>query len=531
MFENYPFPTPRPHARETIEKVEKAIADKKRFILIGAPTGSGKSSTAVAVARTLKSVILTPTRILQDQYANTPQFDKEYTIKGKSNYNCGLHPHMKVDEAVCCSDIVADNNRSIIPFPLPESVGNLAKALKSQCAAREACPYYTKIYNIGKVPGAVPNFDLFFRIKQYQGSNWGTDMGKCLVIDEAHQLISKAKDVFGFTCSNMQVSKLFGPAAVRHKDETVLDWLTRLKKLASDELKEETDGKKVSKIDAFHKRVDYVLAQDLSNVKKFYIEDLEDEIEIKPLDMRYLKDKIFFPFETVIMLSATFPDNFTELLGITSDECIRIDVPSFFSVTNRPIVSFVDLPVVNKETVLNEVDPTIECLDKILNHHKDHKGIIHTGNYKFLMQLKGIYGSNRRMIWVNQEDAKDERFKYHTESPHPTVLVTPSFMEGVDLKDDLARFGILLKMPYPALDEYAKRMMKIFPSWYNSTTALSICQAYGRQVRNENDWARFYILDGMFGKMYLRAKRSFSEYFREALVSADTKTFFSSPME
>ena len=532
MFEHHPFPKARPYAEETIKQIAAAFKKNgKRFVLVEAATGSGKSALAVTVARALKAPILTPTKVLQEQYANTPEFDREYTIKGKSNYQCGLKHlgHMTVEQAVCCSDAVTDNSRELIEFSLPKEPANLARILKTKCAAAGICPYYTKVYQIEKVPGAVPNYDLFFRLKKYPNTTWGVDMGSVLVMDEAHQLLTKIRENFSFKYSSVLAVKLLGKKAARSPAEPPKEWLLRLEAAASKKLKDETDPKRAVQYDSFVKRVNTILAEDIENERRFYIDDRVAELEIKPLDIRFLKEKIFYPFQKILLLSATFPSNFKELLGITDAESETIIVPSVFSVAQRPTLVLEDLPILNKDTVLAKNSPAIQVLDLILDRHAKDKGIIHTGNYKFLEQLQGLYRKDKRFLWVGRGDNKEERLAQHASSKKPTILVSPSMMEGVDLKDDLARFGVLLKVPFPALDEYAQRMKRIFPSWYNSVTALAICQAYGRQVRSETDWAKFYILDGMFLNLMSRSVRSFSPYFAESVQVTTTEALRAQP--
>jgi Rad3-related DNA helicase len=528
LLDFYPFPTTRPGTEEALSQIKNAFDSGKKFVLVDAPTGAGKSGLAVAYARKHRSVILTPTKILQEQYANTEQFTNEYTIKGKSNYYCGLKglTHTKVNEAVCVSDQVADLSRQLIPLKLPTGKGKIAKALKEKCVEGGICPYYTKIYNIDKVPGAVLNYDLFFRLKVYPGQKWGINMGSTLVLDEGHQLIDKVRDIFGLKFSNIAGKRLLGDDSGKRTQtgregqtglESPVEWLSRLQSLAQARMIKEEDPKKASKYDNFVKRAKAILDQDLEDEKKFYIEDRKDEFEIKPLDLRFLKGKIFYPFERVLLLSATFPSNFRDLVGIKAQESEVITIPSVFPRKNRPILFAKDLPKLNKDSVLTKDSVNIQLLDQILEAHKSHKGIIHTGNYKFMGQLKKIYQRNRRFIWVNQDSNKDEMMKKHARSKIGSILVSPSMMEGIDLKDDLARFGAILKVPFPMLDEYTRRMMKIFPSWYDNLTATNICQAYGREVRTEEDWAKFYILDGQFYRCLSKSKKCYSNYFSEAL--------------
>src|SRR5204862_7988682 len=55
----------------------------------------------------------------------------------------------------------------------------------------------------------------------------------------------------------------------------------------------------------------------------------------------------------------------------------------------------------------------------------------------------------RRLIWVESTEAKARALDAHRASPVPTVLVSPSLRDGVDLPDDFLRFKIVTKMPFP----------------------------------------------------------------------------------
>ena len=515
----YPFEKFRPGSEEALQKIDAAFDSGKRFVILHSPTGSGKSGFAVAVARKYNSPILTPTKFLQEQYATTPQFDKEYAIKGKSNYVCGL-PHqdsLTVDNAICVSNKVAHAARDIVPFPFKETMDGCAKDLKDKCVGEGICEYYGNLRKLGTVPGAIANYDLILRIKKFPDHKWGVEMGETIVFDEAHQLIGKARDVFGFKFSNIAGTRLVGEEGKRKKGETPVEWLERVLEYTTALFSKETDSKLSSKYDSFIKRAGATLALDLDDERQFHIEDQGHEIEIKPLDMRFLKGKIFYPFKRILLMSATFPANFKEIFGIKPEECEEISIPSFFPKENRKIFFAKNVASLNKDSVLTAKSENIQLLDAILAKHSDEKGIIHTGNYKFMGQLKKIYKKNPRFIWVDQDDDKDERYAQHVKSTKPTVLVSPAMMEGVDLKDDLARFGVILKVPYPALDVYTKKMINIYSSWYDTLVATNMAQAYGRQVRTETDVASFYIIDGQFDRAYNKSKSCYPPYFTEAL--------------
>lgn len=520
----YPFPEFRPYIKEALAEIDEAIASGKRFIIAKMNTGSGKSAVAAAFARQNKAIILTPTKLLQQQYADTKELDMEWIIKGKSNYLCGLDKFggARVDEAICCSDAVTESNRGQIPWADNPEFWQLdkrpSKALKKKCAQTGTCPYYSLISQISTRPGAVMNYDLFAHIKEMP-SGQGILMGKALVMDEAHQLIGKIRSIFGYKITSTVAVRVLGDKAARNQLEAPIVWLMRLASSARAQLKKETEPKVASSLTRFVNRLDKILEMDVSNTQKFHIDDNGEEIEIKPLDFRHLKEALFFPFKSVLMMSATFPNNFCELLGITREETAVISIPSTFPVANRPAFLVQGMPPLNYKTILDEKHQVKVALDLILARHIKDKGIIHCANYKFFNQLRSIYRHNLRFLWVDREDDKSELLDRHSRDNKPTILVSPSMMEGVDLKDDLARFQVLLKVPFPTLDDYTKKMMAIFPNYYENLVITSIVQAYGRAVRSETDHASFYLLDGSINRLLNQHRSLFPRYFTEALSS------------
>jgi len=244
MLRHYPFEEHRPGTREALLQVRKAFEAGKRFILIHGSTGSGKSGLSVAIARSEKAIILTPTKLLQDQYESTKEFSQEYTIKGKVNYKCGLKEFSKitVDRAICCSDATTLDNISKTPWTdTLEQSDNPAQSLKARCVASGICPYYCQLANINKKPGAVMNYDLFFHIKKRPDQNKkGLELGSTLVMDEAHQLLDKIKSVFGYQVTNTNAVKILGSEAKRQINEDPYAWLIRLANLAAQKIGQET---------------------------------------------------------------------------------------------------------------------------------------------------------------------------------------------------------------------------------------------------------------------------------------------------
>ncbi len=94
--------------------------------------------------------------------------------------------------------------------------------------------------------------------------------------------------------------------------------------------------------------------------------------------------------------------------------------------------------------------------------------------------------------------------------------------EGVDFPDDLCRFQVIYKMPFPYLgDKQIMTRMKRDGYWYAYKTVASLVQAYGRGMRNEDDYCNTYILDqdiyGVLRERWRKCLYFIPEYFEEAI--------------
>jgi hypothetical protein len=87
---------------------------------------------------------------------------------------------------------------------------------------------------------------------------------------------------------------------------------------------------------------------------------------------------------------------------------------------------------------------------------------------------------------------------------------------GLDLKDDLSRFQIITKVPYPNKgDIWTDKKRKIDEDWYWQT-ALKLIQGYGKSIRSKEDWARTYVLDSAFG-YFVKNKIILPDCFTQAI--------------
>jgi Rad3-related DNA helicase len=152
-------------------------------------------------------------------------------------------------------------------------------------------------------------------------------------------------------------------------------------------------------------------------------------------------------------------------------------------------------------------------VEEICNFHKNEKGIIHTQNNNITSYLADKLRGDRYLIrepGVRNEDILEQ----HIANDGPTVLISPSLSHGVDLKDHLARFQIIIKAPFlPTRDKRIEKMMKADFVWYENKMLCSLIQACGRGVRSHKDHCTTYILDAAVVESIIRNKYKLPKYF------------------
>ena len=268
----------------------------------------------------------------------------------------------------------------------------------------------------------------------------------------------------------------------------------------------------------------------LSNQRNWIVSEIKKEnyeavrVELKPLDVsRYCK-ALFEKCAKTLIMSATILDHkvFCRNIGLNPDKVKFIRISSDFPLEHRPIIplNIVYLNYTNLQS--KEVKLAIaKAVDNLMTLHNNHKGIIHTTSYEQLHFIKeNISQTNaRRLIVTDPEIQRDEVIFQHTKTMKPTVLISPSLHTGLDLKDELSRFQIITKMPYPnKSDRWTNAKRNVDTDWYYWQTALKLIQAYGRSVRSQDDWAKTYILDSAFGYFVKRNKGILPSWFIQAII-------------
>ena len=531
----FPFKAPRVEQEEAINFILRSfIDDNKRFVIADLGTGIGKSAIGVTIARYLEAHtpattnaqkgawFLTTQKILQEQYCNdfggTNGTMRE--IKSATNYACS---HFK---KVNCSE----------GMQMLKAADKTSKFYKS-CMFN--CVYKKTRKEFLESPESVTNFSYALT-----AANYGDKIVRrnLLVIDEAHNAESELSRFIEITVTDRTAHGLgiewpevtTASQAMRWFKEVYQIEVTRVVIEMARDVEEfkglEGHEKEYADLSKKHEALKSH-SDKLTTFLQVYTPDnwvfeqlppvgrSGGKITFKPIDVAPFAEQTLFRLgERDLMMSATIinQSTFAESLGISPDQCVSITKESPFPVENRPIMVF---PIGNMSS--DHIDATLpkmaQAVKEILKEHKGDKGIIHCHSFRVANYLRKNV-RDKRLIFHDSSD-REEALQKHLTSKEPTVLVSPSMAEGIDLRDDLARFQVLLKVPYPSLgDKLVKKRMHRWTWWYPMQTIKTIVQSVGRGVRSETDHAVTYILDADWNRFYDRHKDLFPNAFKIALA-------------
>jgi Rad3-related DNA helicase len=248
----------------------------------------------------------------------------------------------------------------------------------------------------------------------------------------------------------------------------------------------------------------YVEPQQLSHKSSSLIKyNIKDINETKSLQTNFIAST-----NKTLFMSATMGnlDEFIKIYGLDPEKCEKLTIPSNFDFSHSPIYLCKSGYLTYKHFDKN-IDTCIHSVIEICrNLHPADKGVIHTHTNIIKRQFRDVlslYDSDvqKRFLFYDTSKEKDENLKLISESPDPLILIGASLTEGIDLKDDIGRFNILIKVPYPALSDYVKRKMDRCSFWYNRMTLQDIVQSIGRTNRSVNDQSTTYLIDSKFADL------------------------------
>ncbi len=520
--EEFPAASYRGAQKEAIRDIQAAFEAGNDIVLVRAPTGSGKSLLARAIAGAARGANEAGSEEAYGAYYTTPQvsqlddvatdslLDSLSVIRGKGNYSCVLpgETTTPVDQAPC------------------------ARETGFNCPQKHRCPYFSDRDLAATRQIAAMTLAYFM---QTAGSEV---FGKrdVLVVDEAHGLADWAEmyATIDLRPQTVPIWERTPPPAIDGVDDAIeyAKTLASVCERQRHELQREPEltPDEVKKRDTLAS-----LVRDLN----WFVEDASDHesattwvtdqhggehspVTIKPVNPeRYLSHTVWDRANNFALLSATIlnAEAFCYQTGLDPERVAFVDVEHTFPVENRPLFD-----VTQGKMTYDARDETIpkiaRLLVRLMAHHPDEKGIVHCHSYAIAEQLErqltefGV-GDRLRSHDTENRDAVLSSWKRDETS----VLLSVKMEEALDLADDLARWQLLCKAPYPNTRDsrVARRLEDGQWGWYYRTALRTVIQACGRVVRSPTDYGATYLADTSLLELFERAATDVPPWFQQQL--------------
>lgn len=522
---HFPLKEPRPDQARALDWICEQFEAGHRRVVCELGTGVGKSAIALTMGAWLEErergqgeyargvTVLTSQKVLQDQYIK--DFKEARDLRAAANFKC----HGPVN-GTC-----GETSR------VRKAVGMDMAQESLRCSS---CPYRAAKDEFVDAAVGVTNYSYHLSEAMYAGE---LPPRRLLVLDEAHNVEDEVRKWTSVEISEDECEELKVDYCGEGDGDPFV-WLDGVFRAA---LSQRIDamGRKLKHFvstgnlgakavkglandnDRFDKRLCQINRL-LDKGGKALVSWQDDpikhrrSIKFQPLDVRGLvQDTLYSRASAVLLMSATLLDKdvFRSSVGLEGAPYLSIPTPfrpEAFGVSFRPV----------GRMTRDNIDRTLRdyprAIRRILEQNPDSKGIIHTTTYKITRSLAEAFGkSNPRLLFQNSSMDRELILREHLQSKVPTVLVSPSMMEGLDLRDDLGRFQVMCKVPYPDLsDPIVKAKDR---EWYSWRTVRTLVQAVGRSVRSQEDWTKTFILDESFMDLLERAGHMLPSHLRDGL--------------
>ena len=511
------------------------IDNNKKNIVLQSPLGSGKSIIGAIVARAFKYMFsehlesnddLLPASIvvhsnnLVRQYSDT---FKNFTSKdfhqiiGASNYKCAAGNHL--------SDVKNPDYRGDSCF-----FKTAEEYIKTDFC--ETCEYKLAKAHINKTDVLITNYSYHFI-----SCMWTHHLKKRIItiFDEAHMI----NDVFcehnAIYISVDRIQKYIDECQEHFPGELKeqILFFKNLKKMMNDNKIHDSNYMEIIKLVARHyNKIASVFSKytadtedkssaldesiKMSKISKKYqdlsckIGDLitynydhvfeckDGDISIKSIFVSDMSKQIMSEYN--LFMSATISDEFMiQTMNLPRDITAFIKVEPIYPAENKPLMFIgshkLNYENMNNPEVIKELRENVYAILEQANEEKN-KGIMFTSSFKLGEQLTDKFPKHTKLFLHKSGVDVNQLINDFKSYQGSALLVSPSIYEGLSFDDDLSRFAILSKCPYPSLGE--KRMKYIannYPDIYKIITIKKIIQAIGRSVRNKDDHAITFVLD------------------------------------
>jgi DNA excision repair protein ERCC-2 len=568
----FPFEKPRPGQKELISTIEQAMQDEKR-LMIQAPTGLGKTAGVLypamkeALSRGQKVVYVTPKNsqhsVAEDaieRFQDTGSAVKSLTITAKAKICFKNEPLCNPEYCEFARDYYTKVHEHKLADQLTKKKKLTSKVFTKMGEEFEVCPFELQLEAAQDADAVICDYNYVIaprgnmgRLTQEQFASEGKPN---LVIDEAHNLPSRAMDHFSPALSSI---------TLEHMREEVMDLTSRFRKEAEELIDEcievitackpegATQGTKVdpsivpfieqdSKLRTFLSRYldstleiqpkDVVLRlcfywAQFTEALEFVINPERKEffttfhphssggtLKITCCDASKMLRECYDEYENVVAFSATLKpfEFYSKLSGLDGEKLSTAEFQSPFDRENRKLVIIPQVSTKYSERERN-YPKVAEAIRRIIE--------VRPGNYfaffpsfEFLERVLDQFippsGFTIRKQERNMRTSEIDEIIDHLKSQsEPTMVFAVQggvFSEGVDYPGDTVIGAFVIGPPLPSFNLEREEMRKYYDEFYGAgfdyaysyPAMAKAIQSAGRVIRSETDRGIIILMDNRF---------------------------------
>jgi ATP-dependent DNA helicase DinG len=552
-------PSYRRHQFEVIRDALLAFESGVETVVIEAPTGSGKTDIAKAVAlyatrgfaeassrasRALdpapiladsQAHMITSMKLLQDAYLKSR--GHVVLLKGKNNYACAHDPR----------DTVSLLQASIGDAPSDFTCADAESFFGGRGCGSKQCSFQQAKHAAANSPLALHNFESF--LNQVVLGKAFPYQRALITVDEAHNVEDKIINFAAVEITSSVIKSMGLTWSPLTSESEVGPWLAELRARVArvtEDARIELSNMRVTfrglNIGAGEKklrRLSWIVknGEDIINRSQRYFMSIESKakpmkwvvdhdaegVRIEPVQGgRFVREALMKWGRKQLLLSATFLDGagaYSKALRLKTESTARFTVPSTFAADRRPIIRRYVGDLGHRGFDENSVALARE-IEKICSENSGVRGVVHCTSYGMSEWLRTtLADAGKRMVWHGKEDRESVVKSFMaSKNKADAVLVGVGLTEGYDFAGDLCRFQILIRTPYPYPSKRLKARSEVDPQHMDWRACLTIVQTYGRGMRSADDYCRTYVLDRRFDRFVKKNAKQLPAWFTEAII-------------
>lgn len=541
-----------PYQKESILNVYDAFNKGAEIVFLEAPWGTGKTVIGKTFANFFnKTFYLTGSKELQKQILS--KYPDVKTVSGRGNFPCLLEPKKSCAKAKC-------------------SVGKREKC--SHKPRRETskliydfenlCDYWKQKVEAIEAKISIHNYDYFITETNHVGDfnfprNYESNNLRDLslgILDEAHNIGIKILQHYIINISRIFLASIGIPFPTYSTNDEWVTWLQDIKSVdipaniisltsqyddpKTPEFQREKIPDKIENLEDFAEKINLLLSSYGNNkyvwmfIPKTDTNNMMINLKIIPIIVSpFVEEMLFKSFDRKLLMSSTIlnPHILIDDLGLKGRRMNYISVPCPFPVSHRLIYPL-NIAKFDYENIADHMPLITKTVELIFDLFPNKKGNIHSNSFSmnnYVLDTLSQKYSDRIISHRGGSNLKkyQHAIEEHRASDYPSVIMSPSIIEGIDFPGAESEFQIIFKLFYDNENEnpQLKERRKIDPVYYQWLATTKLIQATGRPIRSMTDIAPTFFLDSRLGYFLKKNKNLIPSWWRQSVV--DTPHIYS----